>query len=405
MARFRYKAVNPAGEAVVATLIADNRDAAIDAIRASNLSPLSIRPVTWMDLGPALNGSRSNPQRLKAENLLEFTRELATLLRAGIALDSALRMTSELGTGHTMRAFAGAVHQAVRKGASLADALISQPLPVPAYYVGLIRAGEGGGSLVDALEGLSKYLTQSTRFLRELKSALYYPAFVVAVSIATLALMLLVVIPEFRPLFESGPTAPFELQVLFALSDTLKHWGWAILGALAVLALIVRAQLSSRTTRTSWHRLIRRLPIAGSLVDRIEAARFCRTLGALHAAGTPMLQALTIAGGAIQNLDIAVRIQDAIPQFRRGESLASVLERTAVFSPLGNRLLRVCEESGQMEPMLLRLADIYDEEVRQRLTRLESMLVPAITIIVGLFVGGIVATMLTAILSSYDLAG
>jgi general secretion pathway protein F len=403
MPRFRYKAVNPAGEAIIATLEASDRDSAVAALRSRNLSPVSVRATSWLEPGAVRIGAKA-PQ-LKPESLLEFTRELATLLRAGVALDAALRLASELGTERTMKAFASAVYQAVRKGASLADALVSQPIAVPAYYVGLVRAGESGGSLVDALESLSKHLAQSTKFLKELRSALYYPAFVIAVSIATVALMLLVVIPEFRPLFESGPTAPLELQILFVLSEFLKRWGWAILCALPLVLLFLRAQLSSRTKRIAWHRLVRRLPIVGSLVDRIEAARFCRTLGALHAAGTPMLQSLTIAGGAIQNQDIATRIQDSIPRFRRGENLASVVEQTSLFSSLGNRLLRVGEESGQMETMLLRLADIYDEEVRQRLTRIESMLVPTVTIIVGLFVGGIVAIMLTAILSSYDLAG
>ena len=298
-----------------------------------------------------------------------------------------------------MRNFTSGVHQAVRKGSNLADAL-TQSRAVPAYYAGLIRAGETGGTLPETLDSLSKHLAQSTKFLKELKSALYYPAFVVLVAIATMLLMLLMVIPEFRPLFENGSAVPFELTLLFALSDFLMHWGWAVLAAFPILLLAARSFLTSETRRNSWHRLTRRLPIAGYLIDRIEAARFCRTLGALHAGGMPMLQGLTIAGDAIQNQDVASRIKDAIPPFRRGENLAAVLESTTVFSPMGNRLLRVGEESGQMETMLLRLADIYDAEIQQRLGRIESMLVPGITVVVGLFVGGIVAIMLTAILSS-----
>ena len=173
---------------------------------------------------------------------------------------------------------------------------------------------------------------------------------------------------------------------------------------MALLVVAARGFGLSQAQREIWDRMIRRIPIVGGLVDRVEGARFCRTLGTLHASGMPMLQGLSIAAAAISNRDIAQRVDLVIPRVRRGEGLSASIQQAAVLSRLGDQMLRIGEESGQLESMLLRLADIYDDEVRLRLARLEAILVPAVTIAIGLFVGGIVTIMLTAILSSYDLA-
>jgi general secretion pathway protein F len=274
---------------------------------------------------------------------------------------------------------------------------------VPPYCAGLIKAGESNGTLGEALERLVRHLEQSTKLADDLRSALYYPMFVTLVSVATVVLMLLVVIPEFKSLFDGG-TAPLELRMLFAASDFLSQWGWVLLLALALILVSARGFGASQRQREAWHRLIRRLPFVGALIDRVEGARFCRTLGTLHASGMPMLQGLSVAAAAVSNRDIAKRLADVIPRVRRGEGLSAEIQQAAVLTRMGDQMLRIGEESGQLDSMLLRLADIYDEEVKLRLARLEAILVPAVTIGIGLLVGGIVTVMLTAILSSYELA-
>jgi len=401
MPRYRYKAVKPSGEVVVDSLEAATREGAVEAIRGSDLIPVSVTPQGWLAPGLALGRGRRKVLTQKA--LLEFSRELATLLRAGIALDRALRLILDLSAGEPRRSFVEALHAAVRKGSSLADAIATQG-GTPPYYAGLIKAGEGNGELGEALERLVRHLEQSVKLAEDVRSALYYPAFVIFVALATAVMMLLVVIPEFKSLFDSAARPPLELAILFWASDALARWGWFLLLGLALLLLGLRGAGLSPARREAWHRLLRRLPGVGGLIDRIEGARFCRTLGALHASGMPMLQGLSVAAAAISNRDIARRVDEVIPLVRRGEGLAASIGRAGFLSGLGDHLLRVGEESGQLEAMLLRLADIYDEEVKLRLKRLESLLVPVVTIGIGLFVGGIVAVMLTAILSSYDLA-
>jgi general secretion pathway protein F len=403
MPKFRYKAVKNSGEIVVDTLEAASRAAAIETIRAGDLFPISVTADRWFN--PRLDWRRSGGRKkpLASKDLLEFTRELATLLRSSIQLDRALRMIAEMTEDPPRKNFVQSLHAAVRKGSSLADAMAAQA-GVPPYCAGLIKAGESNGNLSEALDRLVKHLEQSAKLADDLRSALYYPVFVILVSVATMVMMLLVVVPEFKSLFDSGTAPPLELRILFGASELIANWGWLLLLGVALLVVAARGFGLSRAQREIWHRLIRRIPIVGGLVDRVEGARFCRTLGTLHASGMPMLQGLSIAAAAISNRDIAQRVDLVIPRVRRGEGLSASIQQAGVLSRLGDQMLRIGEESGQLESMLLRLADIYDDEVRLRLARLEAILVPAVTIGIGLFVGGIVTIMLTAILSSYDLA-
>jgi len=403
MPKFRFKAVKNSGEVVVETLEAATRDGAIEAIRARDLFPISVTADRWFNPRLELTLPGQGKKRLSNKDLLEFSRELATLLRSSIQLDRALRLIADMTEDNARKTFVEGLHAAVRKGSSLADAMATEA-GVPPYCSGLIRAGESNGALGEALDRLVKQLEQSTKLADDLRSALYYPAFVILVSIATMAMMLLVVVPEFKTLFDSGAQAPLELRILFAASELLANWGWLILLVVALLLVAGRGIGLSQAQREVWHRLVRRLPIVGGLIDRVEGARFCRTLGTLHASGMPMLQGLSVAAAAISNRDIAHRVDQIIPRVRRGEGLSASIRDAAVLSRLGNQMLRIGEESGQLESMLLRLADIYDDEVRLRLARLEAILVPAVTIGIGIFVGGIVTIMLTAILSSYDLA-
>lgn len=404
MTRFRFKAVKGSGEPIVDILDAPTRESAIEAIRARELMPISVSSASWIHGDWARGLLPNSERRLSQRDILELTRSLATLLRAGIPLDSALRLGAELGPSKASREFLATAHQALRKGASLADALSDRKSKLPGYYLGLVRAGESNGTLPDTLERLARHLEQSTKVANEFRSAFYYPAIVILISLATVALMLLVVIPEFRNLFDNGAVVPFTLQLLFLASDILSNWGWAILIALAVGLVALRGFRPSEQQRAVWHGFVRRLPVLGPLIDRLEGSRFCRTLGTLQASGMPMLQGLAIAAAAVGNGDIGRRLRDIIPDFRRGEGLASSIRRAGVLSKLGDHLLRVGEESGQLDAMLLRIADIYDEEVKLRLARIEAILIPMLTILMGLFVGGIVMIMLTAILSSYDLA-
>jgi general secretion pathway protein F len=249
-------------------------------------------------------------------------------------------------------------------------------------------------------------MLERTQGLREnVRSAMYYPAIVMVVAALTVLLLLTVVIPEFRPLFEdSGAAMPTLMAALLAAGDSLGHWWWAL--CLLVLAAVVglrhhNASRQGRLRRDGW---LRRAPLLGDLVVKLELARFCRTLGTLLANGIAVAQALTIAVGSIGNQAIAGSIEDAVLRLKRGEGLARPLMETGAFPRLATQLIQVGEESGQMEAMLVRVADIYDEEVKRALQRLTAILVPVVTIGLGIIVAGIITSMLTALLSTYDLS-
>jgi general secretion pathway protein F len=269
----------------------------------------------------------------------------------------------------------------------------------------MVRAGEAGNSLDSVLARLADTLERSQALKEGIRSAMYYPVIVLVVAAITLTLLLTAVVPEFKPLFEdNGAALPTPMAVLLAVGDFLQAWWWALIAGALALVLAVRAHNRRPQGRLRWHRWLSRLPLFGDLIIKIEIARFARTLGTLLGNGVTALPAFAIAVGAIGNRWIGRTIEGASGRLQRGEGLARPLLETGVFPRLAAQLVQVGEESGQLEPMLLRVADIYDEEVKRTLDRLLSLLVPVVTIGLGLLVAGIIGAMLTAILGTYDLS-
>ena len=348
------------------------------------------------------SGGRKKP--LAAKDLLEFTRELATLLRSSIQLDRALRMIAEMTEEASRKNFVQSLHAAVRKGSSLADAMAAQA-GVPPYCAGLIKAGESNGNLSEALDRLVKHLEQSAKLADDLLLGPLLSGFRILVSVATMVMMLLVVVPEFKSLFDSGTAPPLELRSFFGGLGAHRQLGWLLLLGVALLVVAARGFGLSQAQREIWgshgpahsHR-----GRAGRSSSRApaSAAPWARSMPAAclcsraSPSPPPPSPTATSPSASIWSFPGSGAARGCRPRS----------SRRAVLSRLGDQMLRIGEESGQLESMLLRLADIYDDEVRLRLARLEAILVPAVTIAIGLFVGGIVTIMLTAILSSYDLA-
>jgi len=224
-------------------------------------------------------------------------------------------------------------------------------------------------------------------------------------SVLTLVVLFTMVIPEFRPLFEdSAKGMPTSMAAVIAVSDTLRDYWWAIALGIVAIVILVQQQYKGLEGRRRRDRLVLRLPLFGDLVTKLEVARFARTLGTLLANGVMVLNALSITAETISNRPLAEAINGLAGRLKRGEGLALPLMETGLFPRLAVQLIQVGEESGQLESMLLRVADIYDEEVKRTIQRLLAMLVPVMTICIGILVAAIIATMLTAILSTYELS-
>ena len=353
---------------------------------------------------PIVSGRLFGRRRLPAAAVTLFTRELATLLRAGLPLDRALAILGEIADDTRKREFVGRLLEAVRGGATLADALAAHKDQLPPSYVGLVRAGEAGGALDSVLTRLADVLERAQELRESVRSAMYYPAFVLVMSFLTLAVLFTVVVPQFRPLFkENGTATPTPMAIILALSDGLQSYGWVVLLAVAVVAIVMRVQLSRPAGRLRRDKWLLHAPIVGQLVTKVEVSRFARTLGTLLANGVVVLNALSITAETIGNRGVAEAIEGIGGRLKRGEGLTAPLMETGVFPRLAVQLIQVGEESGQLEAMLLRVADIYDEEVKRGLQRIISLLVPVVTIFLGVLVAAIIGSMLTAILSTYDL--
>lgn len=405
MPRFRYKAVTPAGEVVEGALEAPSRAAVIDRLRGQGHMPIRAEAVADRTAAPWWRRSIRFSTGLSQPDIILITRELATLLQAGLPLDRAIAMSAELEAEGPRLQFLQAVLERVRGGVPLAEALAQQKAPLPSFYVGMIRAGEAGNTLDAVLARLADTLERAQALRESIRSAMYYPIIVLVVAGVTLTILLTAVVPEFKPLFEdSGAALPTAMAVLLAAGDFLKAWWWALLVGIVALVLLLRQYRRSVEGRLRWDRFVSRLPLFGDLVLKIEVARFARTLGTLLGNGVTALPAFTIAVGAIGNRAIARAIEAVRNRLQRGEGLAVPLLETGAFPRLAAQLVQVGEESGQLEAMLLRVADIYDVQVKRTLDRLLSLLVPLVTIGLGLLVAGIIASMLTAILGTYDLS-
>ena len=343
---------------------------------------------------------------LSRAQVTELTRELSIMLGAGQDLDRALRFLAETARNGRVRAVVEALRGTVRDGGSLAVALGQHPDSFPALYVGLVRAGEAGGTLAPTLERLAGLLERERALASTVTSALIYPGVLLAVAVASIALLLTQVLPQFVPLFEqSGAQLPGATQALITVGELVSNYGLYALLALLALGLLARAALRLPGPRLAWDRLLLRLPVAGGLAREVMAARFTRTLGTLLTNGVPLIGALGIVRDAIGNRAGVGAVERATASAAAGAGLSRPLEDSGLFPPRTVHLLRLGEETAQLGPMALRAAEIHEEATRVGVARLIALLVPGITIVLGVAVGGIVASLLLAMLGLNDLAG
>jgi general secretion pathway protein F len=275
----------------------------------------------------------------------------------------------------------------------------------PRFYVGMVRAGEAGGALEGSLRKIADYLKRSLAIAEETKSALIYPSLVLVTGIGTVALLLASVVPQFRPMLEqSGSTLPFAAEAVLAVSDLVNGYGTIMLIVLAALALAFRQALKRPGVQRRRDALLLRLPKIGEIVAKIETGRFALTLGTLLGNGVSPLAALKIAREAIGNRAIAAELEPLGAWLKAGKPMAAAIAEARSIPPLAAQLIRAGEESGRLEDMLLKVAEIFDEEAKRSIQRLLALLIPAITILLGIVVAAIVGSLLTAILSVYDIA-
>jgi general secretion pathway protein F len=410
MPRFRFRAVSGTGEVVHGELEAQSQAAAVEQLRGQGHLPLAAEPV---DAGAGLGG-RSTLQewlsqplfggRVRRREVAIITRELATLLDAGLTVDQSLRLLVDLAESEPMRRLLADILERVQGGSTLADALGQHEEAFSRAYVSMVRAGEAGGALNDVFGRLAHYLDQAEVLAEQVRSALVYPIVLLIMAGLSILVLLTVVVPQFTPLFESaGAELPLLTRLVIGTGEAAQRYWWLMLLGLAALIWLIRRQLRQPESRARVDRWALRLPLVGPLLVKIDTARLARTLGTLLANGVPLLNALSIARETLANAVLREALSETATAVKEGKGLAEPLARSGPFPQLAIHLLSVGERSGHLEEMLLKIAEIFDREVRSTIERLMTLLVPALTITLGLLIAAIIGAVLAAILSAYQL--
>ncbi len=404
---FRYLAIDPAGQVQRGTMEAADGRAVAERLQRQGCTPMRTEPAGAAGFFGELAATEFSWRRtaLSRQDVAAVTRELATMLEAGQDLDRALRFIVETAANAPTRTVMERVREKVRGGGALASALAVESRSFSRLYVGMVRAGEAGGTLAETLTHLAALLERERSLAASIQSAMIYPALLTVAAIGTIVLLLTTILPQFAPLFaQNGAEMPAATRMMMDLGTFLGLAGPWLLVGLLVLGLAVRQALKDPAIRLPADRLLLRIPVVGLLMRHTLAARFSRTLGTLLKNGVPLVATLGIAKEALGNLAAAAAVERATAAAKGGAGLSDTLAEEGIFPPRTIHLLRLGEETAQLAQMALKAADIHQEEAHRTVERLVALLVPMITIAMGGAVAGIVGSLLLAMLSLNDLA-
>ncbi len=397
MAVFEYKALEKSGKSVRGVIDADTAASARQKLREQQLYPTKLKNA---DAEPsALSESVSLPT-VGTRDLALMTRQLAVLLAAGMPLADALNALTDQTPRARLRKTIYDVRARLVEGVSLADALEAHPRIFAPLYVNMVRAGEKSGSLETVLERLADILEHQARVRARVLSTLAYPLFMVVFAIGIISFLTFVVVPRITRLFESrDQELPPLTKMLIGTTDFVGAWWWALLGGAFAMFAAWRMWIARDAGRAKWDRMKLRFPIYGRLHLKLVCGRFARVLGTMLQSGLTMMRALQVVGTIIGNRHIEQLMESVKADVRRGRGLAAPMRATGTFPPLLVHMIELGERSGEMERSLVRVADTFDEDVQVTMDALVSLLEPVIIVVMGIFVGLLVLSILLPILN------
>ncbi len=406
MAVFKYTARNADGKQMTGTVNAADRNGAVEQISAQGLFPIDVSedgektPSKPMRSTVVLPDDAPRPRRRskpKLRDLATYSRQLANLLKAGMPLTSALSSMVNLETGGISSEVSQSLLHSVREGRNLSAAMGDYPETFPEMYINLLRAGESAGSLVEVLQRLADHYERFAKVREMVGQALMYPAFVLGLGFMLIFVFMSFILPRFMKIFEGMKvTLPLSTQILQGLSDFFATWWLLVLAGLAMTFFILRAYLKSTAGRERLHSWILEAPLIKKVVRPNLFGQFARTLGALLRNGVPVLTALKITEGVVQN----VVLQEAIALTREGvtdgKTLAQPLAKSGVFPKLMVDLIHIGEQTGDVPASLENLAETYENELESNLRTVTTMIGPILIV----FIAAVVAFMLVGVLQA-----
>jgi general secretion pathway protein F len=397
MPTFFYRAITNNGETLEGEMEAPSQSAAIEKLQNSGHIPISAEEVSASrkTSNYSFNLPKWNKEKISPNHISIMTRELATLLHAGLPLDQALQTLENVSLNPSVKVLVNNIYSRVQSGASLSAAMEAQGNGFSRLYLNMIRAGEAGGALEIVLQKLSDYLERSSEMRSTIISALIYPIILFVIAILSVIALMIFVVPQFVPLFEDvGQALPFSTQLVFGAAELFKQYWWAFPVIVIGIWWAFQNQIKDPVKHLQWDNFLLSLPLYGDLIAKIEVSRFSRTLGTLLSNGVPLLTGVSIVKEVISNRAIAEVMETVTYNLEQGGRLADALNKAQRFPQLAVQLIQVGEETGQLEIMLLKIADIYDQETNSSIKRLLTLIEPVL--ILGL--GGMIATIIISIL-------
>lgn len=335
-----------------------------------------------------------------------MTRQLATLVGAGIPLFESLNALIEQLEKESLKRAMTAVREQVREGTSFAKALEAHPAIFPPLYVNMVRAGEASGTLEGVLERLTKFMEAQARLKGKVISALAYPILMMIIGVTLISVLMIAVVPNVKQIFQSvGQALPWYTALLIGTSDFVAAFWWLLLALLAGGIYAFRRWVRTPAGRLRWDTLVLAVPIFGKLIQMLSVARFARTLATLLSAGVALLTAMDIVRAVLGNAALEKVVADAIGSIREGQSIADPLKRSGRFPPMVTHMIAIGEKSGQLENMLENVADAYDADVETRVQVLTSLLEPLMIVFMGGAVGFIAMSILMPLIQMSSFAG
>jgi general secretion pathway protein F len=395
VAIFSYRATTREGSILEGVVEAADEKEAVERLKRTDVIPLKVT-------APEEGIKKKFSFRSSKYDLLTFTTELSSLLSAGLPLDRSLNIISESSESKETKKVVRSILKSISSGSSFSDALKEHPSVFPVLYVNIVRAGEAGGALDTVLDKLTEFLESAKELKEQVFSAMIYPVILVFTGGISIIILLTYMLPKFSVIFEElGSSLPLSTQLLLAFSTCIKSYWWVVLSFAVAGWIILRRYLKSEAGRYKWDSLI--LKVMGDIIKKLETVRFCRTLGTLLKSGVSPLQALNNAKDVIGNRVIASAVASVSKGVKEGKGIAGPLSETNVLPPLAVSMIKVGEETGQMDDMLINVASTYEKNLKFAIKKFVSFLEPALILLMGLIIGFVVLSMLMAIFSITEL--
>ncbi len=393
---FFFKAVASDGKIRTGTLTAEDDKWVARELRRQGLIPVYVgieeKKGFEMKL-PVFNTGRRR-------DVLFFTQELSTLLTSGIPLDRALQITSELTDHPAFRIVVVDVLRVLKGGKTLADSLATKPEYFSELYVNMVRAGEAGGSLAQIFERLTEFERTRDDLRNYIISSMVYPALLAVVGLSSVIILLTYVVPKFATVFsESHMKIPVPTQIMLIASDLFMKYGWIVAGSIVTVVVAIQSYIRTAAGRLWFDGFRLRLPVLGDALRKAETARFARAMATLVGNSVPLVQSLNISAAILNNRAIANTLEQVSIGVKRGEGIANPIRKAGAFPPLAAHLLMVGEETGKLDAMFARMADIFEADTRSAIRRFTSLFEPLIILTMGIMVGALILSMLLAITS------